>query len=79
MGLVAVLVLIGYLWINGITGLLRTHAQAERGLAQVHRLAVENHALLAEERSLHLRATILKDARGLGMVKQGEQSFVVNP
>ncbi|HET9074633.1 MAG TPA: septum formation initiator family protein [Solirubrobacteraceae bacterium] len=76
-GMVAVLVLIGYLWISGIASLLHTRAQAERGLAQVHRLAVENRRLLAEEKALHQRGTILDQARSLGMVRQGEQSFIL--
>lgn len=75
--LVAVLVLIGYLWVSGISSLLRSHAQADRGLAQVRALAAVHHRLLAEERALHQRATILGVARTLGMVKKGEQAFIL--
>jgi cell division protein FtsB len=76
-GLLAILALIAYLWITGVAGLLASHAQAERGLAQVRRLAAQNRTLLAEERSLSQRATILAQARQLGMVERGEQSFII--
>jgi cell division protein FtsB len=78
--MITVLVVIAVLWISAVASLLSSHAQAERGLAQVRRLAAEHRALLTEQRSLHQRSTILSHARALGMVKQGEQSFiVVNP
>jgi cell division protein FtsB len=74
---VAVLVLIGYLWVSGISSLLHSHAQAERGLAQVRHLAATNRALIEQGKSLHQKATILDQARALGMVKQGEQPFII--
>ncbi len=76
-GMIVVLLIIGYLWITGISSLMSHHAQAERGLSQVHQLAAQNQALLAEEKALHQRATIVADARKLGMVHKGEQSFIV--
>jgi cell division protein FtsB len=75
--MVAVLGVIAVLWISAVSSLLSSHAQAERGLAQVRRLAAQHRALLAEQKSLHQRSTILSQARALGMVKQGEQSFIV--
>jgi cell division protein FtsB len=75
--MLAVLLLVAWLWIDGISSLLRTHHQAVAGLAQVHRLAAENHRLVAEQKSLGQLSTILTDARKLGMVKKGEQAFVV--
>jgi cell division protein FtsB len=74
--MVVVLLTIGYLWITGISSLTSHHAQAERGLSQVHQLALENKSLLAEEKALHQRATIVATARKLGMVHTGEQPFV---
>jgi cell division protein FtsB len=78
-GLIAVLALIGYLWISGIVSLVHSHAQAEAGLAQVRRLTVIHQQLQAKEKALHQKSTILDQARGLGMVKQGEQSFILTP
>ena len=76
-GMVVVLLLLGYLCVTGISSLISHHAQAERGLRQVHQLASQNRALLAEEKALHQRATIVGAARKLGMVHKGEQSFIV--
>ncbi len=75
--LIAVLVLIGYLGVSGVASLISSHAQAEAGLATVRRLAATNRHLRAEEKALHQKSTILSDARSLGMVKKGEQSFIV--
>lgn len=69
--------LIGYLWITGLSSLVSHHAQAAQGLSQVRQLAAQNRALLAEEKALHQRATIVADARGLGMVHTGEQPFII--
>jgi cell division protein FtsB len=75
--MVVVLLIIGYLWVTGLSSLASRHAQASRGLSQVHQLSTENKALIAEEKALHQRATIVAQARKLGMVDKGEQSFVV--
>jgi cell division protein FtsB len=76
-GLVVVVAIIAYLGISGLSSLISHHAQAAAGLAQVQRLSAEHHALVKEEKALHQKATILARARDLGMVKQGEQSFIV--
>ena len=76
-GMVAVLGVIAVLWISGISSLLGSHAQAERGLTQVRTLSAQRDKLLAEEKALGQKATILSQARSLGMVKKGEQSFIV--
>jgi uncharacterized protein HemX len=76
-GLVVVVLLLGYLWISGLSSLYFHHTQAAQGLSQVRQLAAQNRVLLAEEKALHQRATIVADARKLGMVHRGEQSFVV--
>jgi cell division protein FtsB len=76
-GLVVVILLLGYLWISGLTSLCAHHTQAAQGLSQVRQLTAQNRALLAEERALHQRSTIVADARKLGMVHTGEQAFVL--
>jgi cell division protein FtsB len=76
-GLVVVVVLLGYLWITGLSSLFSHHAQATQGLSQVRQLAAQNKALVAEEKSLYQRGTIVGDARKLGMVDKGEQPFIV--
>jgi cell division protein FtsB len=54
-----------------------TRSQADAALATVQRLARENRALEREQASLHNSATIIRDARALGMVKAGERPFVI--
>ena len=76
-GLAVVVALLAYLWITGLSSLLSHHTQATQGLSQVQQLSRQNRALVAEEKALHARATIVADARKLGMVKAGEQSFIV--
>jgi cell division protein FtsB len=76
-GLVVVVALLAYLWISGLSSLISHHSQAAQGLSQVEQLSRQNAALVSEEKALHDRATIVADARKLGMVKAGEQSFIV--
>ncbi len=77
--MLVVVLIVGWLWVDGLSSLMSTHAQAESGLTQVRQLAAENHKLVAEQKSLSQLPTILSDARKLGMVKKGEQAFVVTP
>ncbi|MBO0769417.1 MAG: septum formation initiator family protein, partial [Solirubrobacterales bacterium] len=71
------LLIVAWLWIDGFANLASTHAQAAHGLAEVKALAKENHQLKAEAAALHQPATILAKARTLGMVKSGEQAFLL--
>jgi cell division protein FtsB len=72
-----VLGLVAYLGITGILTLLSTRSQAEQQQAIVRTLARENRHLEQVQRSLGQSATIMKDARALGMVKAGERSYSV--
>ncbi len=56
---------------------LHTHAQAEQQQAIVRALTRENMKLREQQRSLQSTPTIVQDARKLGMVRPGEQPFVV--
>jgi cell division protein FtsB len=79
-GRIAMLVVLGlvaYLGIKGMLTLLSVRAQAEQQQAIVRTLARENRRLEELQRSLHSPATIMSDARALGMVKAGERSYSV--
>ncbi len=52
-------------------------AQASRQQAVVTRLEHQNAALTRRQNVLNQPATIVRDARGLGMVRPGEQSYVL--
>jgi len=72
-----VLGLVAYLGIKGMLTLLSTHSQAEQQQAIVRTLARQNRRLEQLQRSLGQPATIMKDARSLGMVKAGERSYAI--
>ncbi len=54
-----------------------TSAQASHQLAVVTRLERENAALTRQQNALNQPATIVRDARALGMVRPGEQPYVL--
>jgi cell division protein FtsB len=75
--MLVVLMLVGWIGVQGILNLLATHAQAEQQLSLVQSLARANRALEAQERQLSQPATIVRDARALGMVRSNEQAYVI--
>ncbi len=75
--LLIVLAVVLGLYVQHALSYLSTRAQADRALATVHQLARENHVLEREQLALQQPATIIGDARALGMVKAGERSYVI--
>ncbi len=65
------------LYVQHALSYLSTRAQADAALATVHQLARENRALEREQLALQQPATIIGDARALGMVKAGERPYVI--
>jgi cell division protein FtsB len=74
LGVFALVIGIG---VQGVITLLHAHEEADQQLAIVHSLARANLALQAEQRALSSPATIVADARALGMVRSGERAYVV--
>ena len=72
-----VLVAVAGLYVKQGLSLLSTHAQEQQQLAIVRRLAKENAGLERERNALNNPATIVRDARALGMVRPGEHPYVV--
>jgi cell division protein FtsB len=56
---------------------LSVRSQAAQQHAIVQQLQRSNASLLAQQRSLNTPATILRDARALGMVRVGEHPYEV--
>ena len=54
-----------------------TSAQASQQQAIVERLQRDNARLIRQQQSLSQAATIVRDARALGMVRPGERPFVI--
>ena len=75
--LLATFVLVAGIGVQGAQSFMATHAQAQQQNAIVQGLQRENRRLSAVQRSLKNPQTIVLDARTLGMVQAGEQSFAV--
>jgi cell division protein FtsB len=64
-------------WCQDALSWWSVHQQADRQAAIVRRLERANAALQAQQRSLNDPATIVREARALGMVRSGEHPYVV--
>jgi cell division protein FtsB len=76
-GLLVVLAIVIGLYVQHTLSYLSTRSQAERQQALVHQLTRDNANLVKQQRSLSDPATIVRDARALGMVRQGERPYVI--
>lgn len=74
--LVVIAVVIG-IYAQRTLAYLSASAQASRQQAVVTRLEHQNAALSRQQRALNQPATIVRDARALGMVRPGERSYVL--
>jgi cell division protein FtsB len=75
--LLVVLCVVAGLYVQQALAYLAVRNQANRQKAIVHQLARSNANLRAEQRSLNDPATIVRDARALGMVRIGEHPYEV--
>jgi cell division protein FtsB len=69
--------LVAVLGVQGALSFVHTHAQAEQQQAIVRALVRQNDVLVERQRSLQQPQTIVQEARKLGMVRPGEQPYVV--
>jgi cell division protein FtsB len=76
-GLLVVLCVVAGLYVQQGLAYLSARRQAGRQRAIVQQLKASNASLRAQERSLNNPATILRDARALGMVRVGEHPYEV--
>lgn len=72
-----VLAVVAGVYIQDALSYLSTRSQTEQQEAIVKRLTHANAKLAREQKALSNRATIVEDARQLGMVKAGERSYVI--
>jgi len=72
-----VLVIVIGLYVQHTLSYFSTRAQASGQEATVDRLVRGNAQLLSEQRSLSQPATIVRDARALGMVRPNEIPYVI--
>ena len=76
-GLLFVLTVVIGLYVEHTLSYFATRAQSDQQQAVVTQLQRQNLALSREQRSLNDPATIVNDARALGMVRPGEQPYVI--
>jgi cell division protein FtsB len=65
------------LYVQHALSYLSTRSQADAEQALVQQLARQNRALEAQRQALMKPATIIRDARALGMINQGERGYVI--
>jgi cell division protein FtsB len=76
-GLLVVLAIVVGLYVQHTLSYFATRAQASGQETIVDQLARENAQLLKQQRSLSDPATIVRDARALGMVRPNEIPYVI--
>jgi cell division protein FtsB len=76
-GLLVVLCVVAGLYVQQGMAYLSVRSQANQQHAIVQQLKRSNASLRAQQRSLNNPATILRDARALGMVRVGEHPYEV--
>ena len=75
--MLVVVALIAWIGLKAGFALLSARAQAAQETSIVTSLQKQHRQLRAEKRSLFQKATIMRDARQLGMVADGERPFTV--
>jgi Septum formation initiator len=81
LGRVALLVVLGgilLLYVGPAHSYWQTWNDARAKRADLHRLQQEHQRLLARRRALREPASLMREARRQGMVRQGERAFVVS-
>jgi cell division protein FtsB len=75
--LLVVLVVVMALYVNQAVTYFSVRGQADQQMAVALNLERQNRTLAQEQRTLKQPATIQRDARALGMVRQGEWAYVI--
>jgi cell division protein FtsB len=76
-GLLVVLAVVAVVYAQDALSYLKARSQAGHQAAIVKRLQSQNAQLERQQKSLGSPATIVRDARALGMVKQGERPYAI--
>jgi len=76
-GLLVVLAVVAGLYVQQALAYFSVRAQADQQLSVVKSLTRQNAVLAQEEKALNDPATIVHEARVLGMVRPGERPYVV--
>ena len=77
--MLVVVALVGWIGLKAGLALMSARAQAAQETSLISSLERQHRQLLSKERALHQKATILRDARQLGMIEAGERTYVYIP
>jgi cell division protein FtsB len=75
--MLVVVALVGWIGLRAGLALVAARAQAAQETSLVTSLQSQHRQLVSQERALHQKATIVRDARQLGMVAAGERAYVI--
>jgi hypothetical protein len=75
--MLVVVALVGWIGLRAGLALVAARAQAAQETSLVTSLQRQHRQLVSQERALHQKATIVRDARQLGMVAAGERPYVI--
>jgi cell division protein FtsB len=75
--LIGVFAFVLYLYVGPAARWVTTYGQAKAKRAEVAALHAENRQLRAKQRALQQPSSLEREARRLGMVRQGERSYVI--
>ncbi len=78
LGLLIVLGIVVGLYVQHTLSYLAVRSQANQQQALVQQLQRQNSGLIRQQKSLDDPATIVRDARQLGMVRPGERAYVIS-
>ncbi|MGA9874227.1 MAG: septum formation initiator family protein [Solirubrobacteraceae bacterium] len=67
-----------YLYLSAGVRLLSSWSESKRDSAQVRVLERQNHTLRQQHTTLASPTTVQEEARRLGMIRPGEQAYIVN-
>jgi cell division protein FtsB len=76
--MLVVMVAIAYLYLSAGLRLFSAWSQSRRDTAQVRTLEAQNRQLQRQHVALASPGSVQTQARGLGMVRSGEQPFLVS-
>jgi cell division protein FtsB len=76
--MLGVMVALVYLYLSAGTRLLSSWGESKRDTAQVRVLERQNHTLRRQHSTLASPTTVQEEARRLGMIRPGEQAYIVS-
>jgi len=75
--MIGVVGLVAWIGLRAVLALVAARAQAAQEASLVRSLQSEHRSLEAQKKALYQRATIIREARKLGMIEVGERSYAV--